>query len=87
MRTTIDVPDHLLRQAKATAALRGIKLKDLFAMFLERGLKEDSGIGEAKPITRTLPPSIRQTRKGPTPSFTSSELQEGFDQEDFSGHV
>jgi hypothetical protein len=29
MKTTIDVPDELYRKAKATAALRGRKLKDL----------------------------------------------------------
>lgn len=28
MRTTIDIPEELLRRAKAEAALRGIRLKD-----------------------------------------------------------
>ncbi len=31
MKTTIDVPDELYRRAKAEAALRGHKLKDLVA--------------------------------------------------------
>lgn len=35
MRTTVDLPDELLRQAKAEAALRGRKLKDL----VEEGLR------------------------------------------------
>ena len=35
MKTTIDVPDHLYRRAKAEAALRGRKLKDL----VEEGLQ------------------------------------------------
>jgi len=35
MKTTIEVPDDLYRQAKAEAALRGLKLKDLF----EEGLR------------------------------------------------
>jgi hypothetical protein len=35
MRTTIDLPDELLRRAKSEAALRGRKLKDL----VEQGLR------------------------------------------------
>jgi len=35
MKTTIEVPDELYRRAKAEAALRGRKLKDLF----EEGLR------------------------------------------------
>jgi hypothetical protein len=35
MKTTIDVPDDLYRRAKAEAALRGRKLKDL----VEEGLR------------------------------------------------
>ena len=35
MKTTIELPDDLYRQAKAEAALRGRKLKDLF----EEGLR------------------------------------------------
>jgi hypothetical protein len=35
MRTTIDLPDELLRRAKSEAALRGKKLKDL----VEEGLR------------------------------------------------
>lgn len=35
MRTTVDIPDELLRRAKSTAALRGRKLKDL----VEEGLR------------------------------------------------
>jgi hypothetical protein len=31
MRTTVDLPDELFRRAKAEAALRGRKLKDLVA--------------------------------------------------------
>jgi len=34
MRTTVDIPDKLFRKVKATAALRGKKIKDL----VEEGL-------------------------------------------------
>ncbi|MCY4633963.1 MAG: hypothetical protein OXG04_05560 [Acidobacteria bacterium] len=35
MRTTIDIPERLLRQAKAEAALRGLGLKDIVRDALE----------------------------------------------------
>jgi hypothetical protein len=57
MRTTIELPDDLLRRAKATAALRGLKLKDLIAAFVERGL-------EASGARREL-----RGHKGPLPEF------------------
>ncbi len=42
MRTTVDLPDDLFRQAKATAALRGCKFKDLIEEALRRILTEDN---------------------------------------------
>lgn len=39
MRTTIDLPDSLFRQAKAAAALRGTSMKELIAIALERELQ------------------------------------------------
>jgi hypothetical protein len=36
MRTTVDLPDGLFRRAKATAAMRGMSLKDLMISALER---------------------------------------------------
>jgi hypothetical protein len=35
MRTTIEIPDDLIRKAKAQAALEGVRLRDL----IERGLQ------------------------------------------------
>jgi hypothetical protein len=36
MRTTVDLPDTLFRRAKATAAIRGVSLKDLLITAIER---------------------------------------------------
>ena len=38
MRTTIELPDELLTQAKSRAALRGISLKDFFIQAIEQTL-------------------------------------------------
>ncbi|MCL5996438.1 MAG: hypothetical protein M1546_10360 [Chloroflexi bacterium] len=38
MKTTIDIPDELFREAKARAALEGMKLRDLVAEALREKL-------------------------------------------------
>lgn len=50
MRTTIDIPDELLRRAKSEAALQGRKLKDL----VTEGLR--LALGEAAPAGGEPPP-------------------------------
>ena len=42
MRTTIDLPDALYREAKAASALRGMSLKELITAAVERILAEES---------------------------------------------
>ena len=56
MRTTLDLPDELLRQLKAQAALDGTTLKSLIAELVERGLAQRS----AKPsvVARSKLPTI-----------------------------
>ncbi len=39
MKTTLEIPDHLFRRAKATAALRGESLKELVSEALEAHLE------------------------------------------------
>lgn len=41
MRTTIDIPEHLLRRAKAEAALQGLRLEDFVRQALQRHLDGD----------------------------------------------
>ena len=39
MRTTLDLPDELMRHLKARAALEGRSLRDLVLQLVERGLQ------------------------------------------------
>jgi hypothetical protein len=50
MKTTVEIPDPLFRKAKATAAERGISLKDLLADAVREHLRRNEGNSEAKPI-------------------------------------
>ena len=55
MKTTVDMPDPLYRQAKAVAALRGRKLKDL----VEEGLR----LVIDAPLNPPRPPNLAESMK------------------------
>ena len=60
MRTTVDLPDELFRRAKAEAALRGRKLKDLIEEGLQLVLSAPPA-GDNPP--RTKKPSMHDLAK------------------------
>jgi hypothetical protein len=79
MRTTIDLPDELLRQAKARAALDGLKLKDLIARYVEEGLRRKTppAAGDVQTARRRSPPPVIIPARGiPIPALTGDELRE-----------
>lgn len=61
MRTTLDLPDALLRQLKARAALEGTSLKTLMRNVVERGLRTPEQ-RETQPSAR--PPTLPSIRLG-----------------------
>ena len=54
MKTTVELPDELFRRAKATAALRGRKLKDL----VEEGLRRVLDAPDVEAATRDRPQTL-----------------------------
>lgn len=83
MRTTIDLPDDLLRRAKATAALRGQKLKDLVASFIERGLESPEPAAPPLGHRIQLPEFIPFTGV-PIRSLSNAEIEDILLQEDLA---
>jgi plasmid stability protein len=55
MRTTLELPDELMRHLKARAALEGRSLRDLTQELIERGLHAPAAVLHASPPL----PSIR----------------------------
>lgn len=53
MRTTLDLPDELMRHLKARAALEGRSLRDLALDLIERGLRAPAP--SAKAVAAPLP--------------------------------
>jgi hypothetical protein len=85
MRTTIDLPDELLRQVKAKAALDGLKLKDLITRYVEQGLK---GVPPANaPLRRRRSdlPVARPATGRVVPVLTNVEIQRILDEEEAAG--
>lgn len=59
MRTTLDLPDALLRQLKAQAALDGITLKDTIRTLVERGMAAGAAAPPPPLPRRSKLPSIK----------------------------
>ncbi len=90
MRTTVDLPDELLRLVKARAALNGILLKDLIALYVKQGLKE--GILPSTDVTvsprhRSPLPLIAKASRGiPIPALSHEEIARIEVEEDQARH-
>ena len=74
MRTTLDIPDEMFRRLKTEAALRGAKLKDLLALFIEKGLAEPKPVEEHRP--RSPLPMLRPRTGAVHASLSNAELED-----------
>ena len=86
MRTTIDLPEELLRQTKAVAAFRGMKMKDLVEEFVRSGLGQSSRKNRTEPgmkcsIPVTIPADGRNI-----PPLTNAHIFDILEAEDDLRH-
>lgn len=58
MKTTLDLPDELMREIKIRAAIQGRKLKDVVAESIRRGLFPESKSQDSGAITITTDPEF-----------------------------
>jgi Ribbon-helix-helix protein, copG family len=75
MRTTLDLPDPLLRQLKSRAALEGTTLKQLIRDAIERGLNAPPQPGDGA-RQRSTPPSLVLGRPMRVKRFSNAALCE-----------
>ena len=80
MRTTLDLPDPLLREVKARAAMEGIKLKDYFARLVEAALQRPS-LAASQPKRSPAPVFKRKAAK-PMPALSNAQLNALMDEQD-----
>jgi len=70
MRTTIELPDELLAQAKSTAALTGISLRQFFIEAVRYRLTPE------KRKVRRAPPAIGRSDAPPMTALTREQIDE-----------
>jgi hypothetical protein len=70
MRTTIELPDELLRQAKIRAALEGIPLKKFFIAAVEQKLAPPAKLKHRRGIP------VIDTGGPPIPDLTPEQIEE-----------
>lgn len=85
MRTTIDLPDDLLRQVKAKAAIDGMKLKDLIIHYVEQGLKGAPSPTAPLRRQRSELPVARAATGHTLAALTNAEIQRILDKEEATG--
>jgi hypothetical protein len=86
MKTTIDLPDELFREAKATAARRGIALREFVRQALEEKLahRDAYQVRDAPrqwPVPPLDPPLSRQEAE-----FFNKVIEDAFEQIDPEDH-
>lgn len=76
MRTTIDLPDELYREAKTRAVQEGMTLKSLMIQFVRSGLRSPVNSAGGSPARRSRPPVAIQKISGypPKPALTNRQL-------------
>ena len=84
MRTTLDLPDPLMRELKARAALEGVKLKDYFAKIAQAALQRSVAVNAA--TQRSPAPVFRRARARPMPAMSNAQLYAALDAQDAAGH-
>ncbi len=82
MRTTVDLPDELFREAKARAALDGVKLKDLITRFVAQGLRQ---VPVPRPARRRSELPSRPPTGRPIPALTNAEANRILDEDEAHG--
>jgi len=70
MRTTIEMPDELLAQAKSSAALNGISLRHFFIEAVRYKLTPE------KPKVRKAPPAIGEAGAPKMKTLTRAQIDE-----------
>lgn len=77
MRTTIELPDELFREAKTCAVQQGTTLKKLMIQFVRAGLGARALDADASPARRAAPPVAIRRIPGqrPLPALTNAEIQ------------
>ena len=84
MRTTIDLPDDLFREAKTRAVRQGTTLKNLVTELIRSGLQSSTNGGDVRPLPRKPPPVAiqREPEQATIPARTNRQLYAMLEEEE-----
>lgn len=82
MRTTLDLPDSLLRELKTRAAQNGQSLKSLLNELIQRAMRMPATPDLVQQTVPGLPVLKRLQEAQPTPAQTNAQLEDQTLQED-----
>ena len=82
MRTTIDLPDPLFREAKTRAVQNGMKFKDLVAQYIEAGLRGREPANATLHREQVPLPVFRKASGAAIPARSNAELFEILEREE-----
>lgn len=83
MRTTLDLPDELLKRSKIEAVERGISLKELVSV----ALSKEVGAAPAAPRARRVQFPIFSSKEPGSLHLTNADLARAEDEEDRRRHA
>ena len=75
MKTTLEIPDDLFRQTKATAAMRGASLKDFITEALQAHLERQTTGVSSRRGWQSVFGQARQEEVGPIDAVIAEELE------------
>ena len=82
MRTTLDLPDPLMRELKARAALEGVKRKDYLARIVQSALQRPLAAAAGAAPKRSPVPVFRRAKAKPMPAMSNVQLYAALDAQD-----
>lgn len=85
MRTTVDLPDDLLRMAKARSAERGESLKEMFTRLLVREVGAAPATAESRRVQ--LPLVGDPGRPSPHASLSNADVEELLLEDEAEHHI
>ncbi len=88
MRTTIDLPDGLYREAKTRAVKQGITLKELVVGLIQTGLRGEPTAEGSRPGPRRASPPVAIRKvpgQPPVPPLSNRQLSELLEEEELKG--